>query len=468
MEVAIPNIIAYAALVAWPVVTIILFQILPARKAVIWGILGAYLLLPMGTAFDLPGVPTLDKTTIPNICVFVCALLFAKHRVAALPKEGFLILLVGIFVFSPILTALNNRDPLILSASALPGMTWYDAMSICAGQALRILPFLLGYTLLSRETDHRAILMALVLGALAYTPLIAFEIRFSPQLHRILYGYFPHDFAQQMRDGGFRPVVFLGHGLMVAIYVAMAALAALALWRERVRIFGFSAGPIAAGLFVVLLLCKSLGAFIIAVALGALLLTMKNRRIFSLCSVIALVIVAYPEVRGIGLVPTQTVSELASAISEERAASLNTRLVNEDRLLEKANSRPFFGWGSWGRNQIYEANWQGDTMTSITDGTWIIVIGTYGWLGYIACFGLLCFPFWRAFRVRKHVTLTAPTVGLLVVLLANLLDLIPNSSLTPFTWLMAGALSAVRVPRTAGQPTNRVQGDISREAPVTT
>jgi hypothetical protein len=40
-------------------------------------------------------------------------------------------------------------------------------------------------------------------------------------------------------------------------------------------------------------------------------------------------------------------------------------------------------------------------------------------------------------------------VALLAVLLANLLDLIPNSSLSPLTWLIAGALSAVRVPREA-------------------
>jgi hypothetical protein len=463
-----PNWIAYGALVAWPIVTIALFQLLPARKAVIWGILGAYLILPVGTAFDFPGVPALDKTTIPSISVLVCALLFARQRAVALPREWFLVLLLLIFILSPVLTAMNNRDPLILSASAIPGMNWYDALSVSAGQAIRILPFLLGYTLLSREADHRAILMALVLGAIAYAPLMAFELRMSPQLHRILYGYFPHEFIQQIRDGGFRPVVFLGHGLTVAIYITMAALAALGLWRQRARISGFSTGPIAAGLFVLLILCKSLGALIIGVALGALLLTLKNRRIVSICSLIALVIVLYPEVRGVGLVPTGAVSELASSISTDRADSLNTRLENEDQLLDKANERPVFGWGSWGRNQIYQAAWQGDVVTSITDGTWIIVIGTYGWLGYIACFGLLCFPFWRAFRVRKEMAVTAPTVALLAVLLANLLDLIPNSSLSPLTWLIAGALSAVRVPRRTGRRTETAEAAQPRETALTT
>jgi hypothetical protein len=212
-----------------------------------------------------------------------------------------------------------------------------------------------------------------------------------------------------------------------------------------------------------LLLCKSLGAFLIAAALGPLLLMLKNRRIVSICSLIALVIVLYPEVRGVGLVPTGAASELASSISADRANSLNFRLENEDQLLDKANERPVFGWGSWGRNQIYKAGWQGDVVTSITDGTWIIVIGTYGWLGYIACFGLLCFPFWRAFRLRKEMAVTAPAVALLAVLLANLLDLIPNSSLSPLTWLIAGALSAVRVPRKTVQRAETAEAAQPRE-----
>jgi hypothetical protein len=450
----------------WPVVTVVLFQLLPARKAVIWSILGAYLTLPVGAAFDFPGVPALDKTTISNLSALLCALLFARHRAVALPKEWFLAILLAIFVFSPVVTMFNNRDPLILSVSAIPGMNWYDAMSVCAGQAIGILPFLLGYTLMSRESDHRTILTALVLGAIAYTPLMAFELRMSPQLHRLLYGYFPHEFIQQMRDGGFRPVVFLGHGLKVAIYTAMAALAALGLWRERTKILGFGTGAIAIGLFALLLLCKSLGAFLIAVLLGSLLLALRNRRLISICSAIALVIILYPEVRGVGLVPTQAVSELASSISAERAASFGDRLRNEDNLLEKANDRPVFGWGSWGRNQIYKSGWMGDVVTSVTDGTWIIAIGTYGWLGYIACFGLLCFPFWKAFRMRKKVTVAAPTVGLLVVLLANLLDLIPNSSLSPLTWLIAGALSSLHPPRPSATPVNEAKVQGHRETVV--
>lgn len=55
----------------------------------------------------------------------------------------------------------------------------------------------------------------LVIAGLIYTVPMLYEIRMSPQLHTIFYGYFPHSFGQQARGGGFRPVVFMGHGLLV-------------------------------------------------------------------------------------------------------------------------------------------------------------------------------------------------------------------------------------------------------------
>jgi protein gp37 len=63
-------------------------------------------------------------------------------------------------------------------------------------------------------------------------------------------------------------------------------------------------------------------------------------------------------------------------------------------------------------------------------------------VGYLACFGLLCFPLFASLGIRD-VKGKAPlvTATLMIILVVNLLDLIPNSSLTPITWLIAGALS---------------------------
>ena len=107
-------------------------------------------------------------------------------------------------------------------------------------------------------------LRVLVVAGLFYSLPMLFEVRMSPQLHTWIYGYFPHSFLQQMRDGGFRPVVFIGHGLGVAFFAMTTVVAAAALWRTRARVFRLPAGAITAYLGVVLLLCKSLGSLVYA------------------------------------------------------------------------------------------------------------------------------------------------------------------------------------------------------------
>ena len=105
-----------------------------------------------------------------------------------------------------------------------------------------------------------------------------------------------------------------------------------------------------------------------------------------------------------------------------------------------ASEKPLFGWGIWGRNQLYDAD--GKTI-SITDGRWIIVIGIFGWCGYIVEFGLLALPILLLARQARRLPEDAlsPYAAALALLLAiNMIDLLPNATLTPLTWLLAGAL----------------------------
>ena len=129
-------------------------------------------------------------------------------------------------------------------------------------------------------------------------------------------------------------------------------------------------------------------------------------------------------------------------LSPDRAQSLGYRFLNEDMLLERAADKPLFGWGAWGRNLLYDPE-TGEALT-ISDGQWIITIGQSGWLGYIATFGLLCLPifalWWRYRQVRRMPRIPAQAGLLALILGANLVDLLPNATLIPFTWLLAGAL----------------------------
>jgi len=68
------------------------------------------------------------------------------------------------------------------------------------------------------------------------------------------------------------------------------------------------------------------------------------------------------------------------------------------------------------------------------------VLGFGGWVKYIAEFGLLCVPIFIMFLRRKAYDIGVETTLLVLLLTANLFDLLPNATITPLTWILAGAL----------------------------
>jgi hypothetical protein len=432
----------------WPVVTLCLFLMLKPSKALIWSVLAAYLILPVKVAFELPGVPPLDKTTIPNLSILLCCLIFVRERWLSVFADAVPLLLMLVFIFSPFFTAINNPEPLVYGERFIPAVSSYDALAQSGTNLITLIPFIAGYGILKTEFRHQQLLKAIVIAALAYSVLMLIEIRLSPQLHRMVYGFFPHDFGQQVRGGGYRPVVFLGHGLLVAIFCAMAIGAAVSQWRTSKGTKRRNAGGVVLYFWVLLILCKSLGAAILSLLYAPVVAFARTQRVVAVSAILCLIIVSYPAVRAAGLIPVNSISTMAKSFSEEREDSLGLRLENEDQLLERGDIKPFFGWGGWGRNRIYDEETGRDN--SVTDGAWIIVIGTWGWAGYIAMFGLLCIGCIRLLwnrKARKNVGIAG--AALMTVLTINLLDSIPNSSIRPITWLLAGAIAAIPLNRRA-------------------
>jgi hypothetical protein len=441
-----PNIIAYTALVSWPFITLGIFSILRPSRALVYCLLAGYLFLPVKTAFDFPGVPALDKTSIANLSALLGALIFSKGPVIRLPREWWICALMAIYVVSPMMTVLTNRDPLFFGGLVLPGLKPYDALSVSSYKAIDLIPFFLGYNILVSARSHRDVLQAFVIAGIFYSLLMLVEIRLSPQLHNWVYGFFPHSFAQQVRDGAFRPVVFLGHGLLVAIFTAMSLGAAAYFAQRRERLWGVTGWAWLLYLAGLLILSRSLGALLIASAVLLAMFTVSRQRMRLVCALLAITVLAYPALRGAELAPVQSLNNRIAAINEDRAESFQVRIDNENALLAKANQRPWFGWGGYGRNRIYDDDSGKDL--SVTDGTWIIVAGTSGWVGYLATFGLLCLPIVFAWKRGIHFSASSAAVSLLLII--NLLDLIPNSSLSPLTWLLAGSLVAV-LPRSGNR-----------------
>ncbi len=217
------------------------------------------------------------------------------------------------------------------------------------------------------------------------------------------------------------------------------------------RLWGTPAATWACVLFLVLILNKSAGALISVILIAPLLPLLSAKALSTLTLAVGLILVTYPTLRAGGLIPIDTIRTTAASFSKDRASSLDFRLRNEDILLDHANQRPLFGWGSCNRNSCLHRDRLGATRDiTVTDGTWIIILGTSGWLGYLALFGLLCYPFWHLFR-RRRMGISPATLALVAMLLFNVLDLIPNSSLLPVTWLIAGALAGLTVAKSMQQ-----------------
>lgn len=447
-----PNGLAYLALLLWPVVCVLLFRKYGLRQGMIWSFLGGYLVLPPVAAFNMPLLPDFDKTIIPSLSVLFACVWVCREKVRFLPVNRLAQFLVLIYVIGSIATVFANGDPVIFSPIpdawpmifpgwSIRGLGLRDLAAGVGNQAIAILPFLLARQFLSSEAAMRAILAAFVAAGLAYSIPALIEIRLSPQMNTWVYGFFQHDFSQTVRAGGYRPLVFLQHGLWMALFVLFALLSAAALVRDDAGKIRPKLAFATFYLFVLLYLCKSLGAMVYGLVLVPVVLFASPRMQVRFAVTFAAIAVIYPMLRGAGFVPTEWLLAVSDAISPERSASLAYRFGNEDQLMARAAERPLLGWGGWGRNLIHDIH-SGEILT-IPDGRWIINFGTYGWFGYIAEFGLLSLPIFLMGREtlrRDGAVVSRHAAALCLILGINMVDLLVNATLTPLTWIIAGAV----------------------------
>ncbi len=286
--------------------------------------------------FGLPLIPPLDKHNIPALSACAVSLWLHGRKGPILPQSVVGKGLVLIFILSPMLTVATNGEPVFFGNIGLPGL----ALSL--QQFLLILPFLVARQHLASGGAQKDLIHALMIGGLVYTLPMLVEMRLSPQLNKWIYGFYQHVFAQSVRGDGFRPMVFLYHGLWVTFFTMTAVFSAFALWRHdiRRRVLLLLA---ALYLFAVLLLAKSLGAMIFAVALIPCVLLLGTVMQIRVALLIGLLAVAYPILKGADLVPQDQLLAKAAKIDPARAASLEFRFDNENILLERAYLKPVFG-----------------------------------------------------------------------------------------------------------------------------
>ncbi len=439
------NALVPVIMILWVPITLLLFSRFSARLASLVSLLGACLFLPAGYAFDLRGMPPLDREVLASLAMVIGVLVYHSrlpNRRPPLQGAEILVLMMALGAFG---TALTNDDPVDIGTRILPGLRVWDGVSMTADAVLTFaVPFYLGRLVFRQPRDLELQLWALVVAGIGYSLFIGWEARMSPHLHYHLYGYQPGAFGQSKRGSwfGWRPMAFVGHGLQLAVFVVTTALAATTLWRARRRKYGLPLGPVMGYLCFIVALCSSLAALVYTLVVVPLIALSSRGSQRTVLLVLSFLVLAYPSLRGSDAFPTQALADAASAYaSPERAESLQFRFDNEDILLERARQRIAFGWGAFGRDRVF------DPLTgidlSVTDGFWIIALGQRGVVGLAAAFGMLLYPVILAcLRSRSGLRPVDATLvlGTAWIVCVSAVDLLPNGFLNARTVFFAGAL----------------------------
>ncbi len=424
-----PNSFAYLALLSWPVVSLIFYKMFRPLVATVLTILGGYLVLPVNVSIDFPLIPPLDKGSISSLFALLACKYSSREKISLIPESGFERWLVVILLISPIITVVNNQEPVFNQSVLVQGLTFHDAISAVIKQYILLIPFILGIALVKSYDDQVVFFKLIVVAGLIYALPILLEIRLSPRLHVWIYGFFPNSFAQSVRYGGFRAVVFLGHGLLVSMFIAIALGAAVTLWRQRIKFYNFSYFILVVLFVILLILNKTLSGFLLGVFLMIVISWMPVYAISRLALFLITMVIIYPILSILELFPHEQFTQLIADIDKGRADSLSFRFFHEGILLDYVKEKFLFGWGGWGRYRLAK---------SITDGYWIITFGKYGIIGFSAIFGLAALSIWRSAKSLPFVStmneqLFLSTHALIVAII--MVDQIPNASLASGFWM---------------------------------
>jgi hypothetical protein len=430
--VATPNTFALVMIFGWPLIAVALFLFMPPRRALLAGFVFGWLFLPV----LIPTTPLVlwDKHLVTSLGALVGVLLFDTGRLLSF-RPRLLDITKLIWCLAPIPATLTN------------GLGAYTATAETLNRLAEWgVPYLLGRVYFNDLAGMRALAAWIFMAGLIYVPFCLFEIRLSPQLHRIVYGYSQYEFSQVVRMGGYRPTVFLQHGLALGMLMSTASLAGIWLWYSGAvkRVFNVSALYPLGALLITTLFVKSAGALLLLVAAVALLFLTRKLRVNWLVIFFCAAPVGYMVARGVlnwdGSNAVQLVGEF---MESQRADSLQFRLDNERKLLDKALERRVFGWGPNGRNRTTDEN----GIEAIPDGYWVIALGTNGLVGLVALYTALLLPVPLLLMRIKAESWSAPAFAAVcavaLILPMHAIDNLFNAMLNPLFVLAAGGITAM-------------------------
>lgn len=451
---------AMLALIVFPIIAYFIGNRFKSPvEGAIWVFLAATLFLPERTDIDFPLVPAIGKHQLgPLLGLWT---LWRRDRAIfrrVKPFRGVEALMV-LFLIGAVAQIPANQDPVVWPAwpedVVLMPMTYKESVSNILARALTYwMPFYLGRLVVQSPIDLRRFFKTIVVGGFIYAGFSFVEQVMSPQLHIWFYGFHQHIFSQSRRMGGWRPTIFMVHGLNVALFMLTVATAAVALARVKEKALKYAPRSLAIYQTIHVLLMKSTGAIIFGAAILPIGAFSKPRAQMKVCWAFAAICAIYPASKVEEFFPREAIqSFFNNNFDAERAESMETRLRNDEILSERGRERLWFGWGGYGRMEIFSPYGK---QISIPDAQWILMFGQMGLCGLITFFAV---TLWPVFVASRHLDrFTAPdqilVAALAIMSITHTFDMLLNSMQNGLPMYLAGGLMGwiegfLRAPRGA-------------------
>jgi len=426
------NILVPIAFLVFPLFVMWLITRLDARQAIAIAFVFGWMFLPVAN-YDIFLLHN-TKTAVICLSILGSAYQFDKEKLLTFQFNSVDIPML-LWCTAPFFSSVAN------------GLGAYDGLASVLSQTERWgMPYYIARIYFSDEESIKILASIIFIGTLVYIPFCWYELIMSPQLHRLTYGFHQSDFIQTLRQGGgFRPMVYMEHGLMTAMWMVLGVF--LGIWMFFTgmlpkKIMHIPSIYLLMLLIVTNIMMRSMGAIsLFIIALLVVYLSFKTKT-----TVLVLILLFAPHLymftRTTGIWDGRNLSNaISEKYSTDRSGSLQFRFDNETILVQKALQGSFFGWGGYGRSRIYDETGKD---ISVTDGLWVITFGANGIYGLVTMVTAIQWPIMLfVWRVKPELWKTArwgSSSVMAIFLGIFMIDNLLNSMVNPVYMLCSGSL----------------------------
>ncbi|MGV6814804.1 MAG: hypothetical protein ACWA5W_07345 [Phycisphaerales bacterium] len=433
------NIVIAALLLYLPIGVGIIALFRGIRGVMLAMILG-WVFLPPARGVNLPGLPMYTKEFAVSYAMLIGVLISDSSRVLSY-RPKLIDLPILVYITSPFTASITN------------GLGAYDGLSgIFSNIFLFGVPYFLGRIYIRTPDDVKQVAIWMVIAGLILMPMALWESRMSPNLNYHLYGYHAAQFLMSYRLGGYRPTVFMRHGLEVGLWFATSGAVAFWLWlnaAKSIRIFNF---PIRVSALLVLgtsVLSRSLGSIILLFGTMTASIVARTTGLRIVLIAVVLIPPVYLGSRITQIWSPEILTSIIEKIDPERAESLESRFKQETNFSQHALKKPLFGWGGYNR-------FRPDVETKkekAVDGLTTIVLGETGLVGLLSYLGMTTLPgLITLLRIKNkefRSPIWAPPIAITLGISIFSIDMMLNSFFTPLHIFALGVLasSAMLLPK---------------------